>query len=167
MQDRNDLQISIYPKQQWVISLGILTNKIFDYKCHTLHATLKYTDIGKNTSKKPKYIEKSHVCFDDYGRFLIYISEIDELGKVLKDLNRNIKMTGEKIAKAYSIAPDSVKTTSYSNVEDKYNTTLVTEIPQNDVNVVPAQDEQRAIDSEAEYNEYRNKLRRERGLPEI
>ncbi len=71
LQNRDDLSLTLYPNQQWVIDLNIISSTVFQYKCHILDVTLEYSKPGKGTRR---YKEKSSICFDDYMSFLVYIS---------------------------------------------------------------------------------------------
>lgn len=87
IEDREDLEISINPGKKWIITLGATIPDIQKYYNKKLEITLSYL----NMNKKRKYEEKNVVNFNDYGMFLLYISEMDELKKEITSLSTNIK----------------------------------------------------------------------------
>lgn len=86
--DRSNLNISIHPKQQWVIALDVLVGEAMKYRESKLSVTIKYSANGK----KKTYTEVNEIEFQDYKPFLIYISEIDELKKEIHLLAQNIQL---------------------------------------------------------------------------
>lgn len=132
LRNRDDLSLALYPNQQWVIDLDVISSTVFQYECHTLDVTLEYSKPGQNTRR---YKETSSICFDDYTSFLVYISETDELRKAIKNLDSNIVKIGHKIEKALKIDTSSqVQTTSFVRLQDEYSRTIVTDIPKQQAN---------------------------------
>lgn len=74
--DRTGLNISIHPKQQWVLCLDEITPTVLQYQNTQLEVSYVYTAKGK---QRPKYKDTEIIDFNDYSGFLIYISEVDEL----------------------------------------------------------------------------------------
>lgn len=86
--DRSNLNISIHPQQQWVISLNVLVGEAIKYEENKLFVTIQYCASGK----KKTYTETNEIDFQDYQSFLVYISEIDELKKEIHSLAQNIQL---------------------------------------------------------------------------
>ena len=132
LRNRDDLSLTLYPNQQWVIDLDVISSTVFQYECHTLDVTLEYSKPGQN---RRRYKETSSICFDDYMSFLVYISETDELRKAIKSMDSNIVKIGRKIEKALKIDTSSqVQTTSFARLQDEYLRTIVTGIPKQQAN---------------------------------
>lgn len=121
---RDDLHISIHPKQQWVLCLDVITQDVLKYQNTKLNIQLKYT--SKSRSRK-QYIESEMVDFDDYSGFLVYISQIDELRNEVRNLvgtldqiNRTLlkHLGNTKIAKT--------ETQAYAKISDAHINTIVT-----------------------------------------
>lgn len=85
--DKDDLNISIYPKQKWVLCLDIITVEAMHYNNTKLNITYKFTAKGKSKI----YCENETIDFNDYKNFLVYVSDIDELSNEIKELVKNIE----------------------------------------------------------------------------
>ncbi|MEG1631197.1 MAG: hypothetical protein RR423_02940 [Hydrogenoanaerobacterium sp.] len=125
---REDLHISIYPKQQWVICLGVATHEISNYNEKNLEVTLKYNHKGKI---KKDYIEKEIVNFEDYNGFLVYISEIDELKDTLKTVTKSLNGIEKALSKYLPSTVDKIVAVAYNNLEDSQAKMLVTNVESN------------------------------------
>lgn len=132
LRNRDDISLTLYPNQQWVIDLDVISSTVFQYECHTLDVALEYTKPGKSVKR---YKESLSICFDDYMSFLVYISETDELRKAIKSMDSSIVKVGRKIERALKIDTSSqVQTTSFARLRDEYLRTIVTGIPEQQAN---------------------------------
>ncbi len=87
IEDRSSLNVSIHPKQQWVIALDVTFGEAMKYKESELSVVIKYCASGK----KKTYTETNRIDFQDYKHFLIYISEIDELKKEINSVAQTLQ----------------------------------------------------------------------------
>ena len=92
-QDRMGLNITIHPKQQWVLSLDVITPEVLKYQNTKLEVTFTYT----SSKSRKSYTETETIEFNDYSGFLVYISEIDELREMIKKLNNSVKLMGKAL----------------------------------------------------------------------
>ena len=121
--DRTDLNISIHPKQQWVLCLDEITPTVLRYQNTQLEVSFVYTAKGK---KRPKYKDTEIIDFNDYSGFLIYISEVDELRDEVKKLTQAMKSVVKPLNKIAERQPATVKTETYRNKEEVCTKTMVT-----------------------------------------
>lgn len=121
--DRTDLNISIHPKQQWVLCLDEITPTVLRYQNTQLEVSFVYTAKGK---KRPKYKDTEIIDFNDYSGFLIYISEVDELRDEVKKLTQAMKSVVKPLNKIAERQPATVKTETYRNMEEVCTKTMVT-----------------------------------------
>ena len=102
--------MNIFPNKKWILCLGVIIPDILEnYNKKDLKVVYTYTKLNKNKT----YTETSEIDFQQYSKFLVYISEIDELKSVNKEIQRDIKDINSEIKK---IAPVIIK---YHNIEDK------------------------------------------------
>lgn len=94
--DRENLNISIHPKQQWVLCLDVITPTVLQYRNTRLEVSLSYTAKGK---KRKRYNETEMIDFNDYSGFLVYISEIDELRGEVKNLTNAVNSVAKELRK--------------------------------------------------------------------
>lgn len=121
--DRTDLNISIHPKQQWVLCLDEITPTVLQYQNTQLEVSFVYTAKGK---KRPKYKDTEIIDFNDYSGFLIYISEVDELRDEVKKLTQAMKSVVKPLNKIAERQPATVKTETYRNLSEVCTKTMVT-----------------------------------------
>lgn len=121
--DRTDLNISIHPKQQWVLCLDEITPTVLQYQNTQLEVSYVYTAKGK---KRPKYKDTEVIDFNDYSGFLIYISEVDELRDEVKKLTQAMKAVAKPLNKIAERQPATAKTETYRNLEEICTRTVVT-----------------------------------------
>lgn len=121
--DRTDLNISIHPKQQWVLCLDEITPTVLRYQNTQLEVSFVYTAKGK---KRPQYKDTEIIDFNDYSGFLIYISEVDELRDEVKKLTQAMKSVVKPLNKIAERQPATVKTETYRNMEEVCTKTMVT-----------------------------------------
>lgn len=118
--DRDKINISIYPKQHWVICLDTITSNVLSYKNKQLEVTLKYT----SKEKKKEYKETEIINFEDYRGFLVYISEVDELKKSVEKVSASLDGVSRKLNR-YSDDCNAI-TEIYSRLEDACPNAIVT-----------------------------------------
>lgn len=115
--DRKGLNISIYPNNQWVLCLDVITPTVLKYKNTKLEVSYTYTAKGK----KKKYKEKEIVEFKDYSGFLIYISEMDEMRNEIKKLGNTLEKVNKTLSKTSNLVPSDTYIESYTSLSDQYN----------------------------------------------
>lgn len=120
--DRKNLNISIYPKQQWVLCLDVITPTVLQYNNTKLKVT--YTYSAKE--KKHSYTETEIIDFMDYSGFLVYISQIDEMTDQIKKLSNGLEKLNKTITKFSNGSQSNYQTESYNNLSDKYSKTVIT-----------------------------------------
>ena len=108
-------KITIFPNKQWVLSLGVIIPDILEhYNLKTLSINYSYSKLGC----RKQYNENVIIDFRQYSRFLVYISELNELNNQNKKLEKELKKINKELKKISTIV-------QYANVEDKYVKTLV------------------------------------------
>lgn len=108
--------MTIFPGKQWIICLGVTTPEILEkYDKKTLNIDYAYTKL----KRKKKYKENVEIDFEQYGRCLVYVSEIDELQNVNKQIANEIKKVKKDVNNIHSVI---VKRT---NISDKCNRSIV------------------------------------------
>lgn len=109
--------MNIFPDKQWVICLGVIVPEILE-KYENKILKIKYSYSGLN--KKKVYHESIEIDFEQYSRFLVYISEIDELKEVNKKIENNIDKIKKEVVKIHAVVE------KHHNIEDTYiNNTVV------------------------------------------
>lgn len=135
--DRTELNISIHPKQQWVLCLDQITPTVLQYQNTQLEVSFAYTAKGK---KRKKYKDTEIIDFNDYSGFLVYISEVDELRDEVKKLTQAMKTVAKPLNKLANRQPAQVKTETYRNIGDEYSKTIVTGFQENTILQKEAED---------------------------
>ena len=128
--DRTGMNISIHPKQQWVLCLDEITPTVLQYQNTQLEVSFVYSAKGK---KRPKYKDTEIIDFNDYSGFLIYISEVDELRDEVKKLTQAMKLVAKPLNKIAEHQPITVKTETYRNMDEICTRTAVTGFQENTV----------------------------------
>ena len=108
--------LTIFPNKKWIICLGVIIPDIldkFDKKTLKVDYTYKKTNGFKN------YKESTEIDFEQYSRFLVYISEIDELKQVNQKIEKNTKNLEKELK---NIEANIVQ---FHNIQDKYMRTIV------------------------------------------
>ncbi len=86
----------IFPGKQWIICLGVIIPEILEkYDKKVLKLDYTYSRL----KRKKKYVETSEIDFEQYGRCLVYISDIDELRQVDKRIANDIESVRKDIKK--------------------------------------------------------------------
>ena len=75
LEKKKEMNVTIFPKRYWVLPLD---KNIFDVmKFEKTELEIEYTYSG--LKKRKKYKDTTTIDFKEYGAFLLYLSEIDEL----------------------------------------------------------------------------------------
>lgn len=119
--DRKDLNISIYPNNQWVLCLDVITPTVLEYENTKLEVSYTYTAKNKNK----RYKEQEIVEFKDYSGFLIYISEIDEMRNEIKKLGNALEKVNKTLSKTLNLLPAQTNMESYAFLSDEYSKTTI------------------------------------------
>ena len=119
--DRKNLNISIYPNNQWVLCLDVITPTVLEYENTKLEVSYTYTAKNKNK----RYKEQEIVEFKDYSGFLIYISEIDEMRNEIKKLGNTLEKVNKTLSKTLNLLPAQTNMESYAFLSDKYSKTTI------------------------------------------
>lgn len=86
---KENLNITIFPKQKWVLGLDIgVASIINNFKQKSLKIEYEYTAHNKYHRK---YSESTTIDFEDYSAFLVYISELDEFKNSVDKLHNTVK----------------------------------------------------------------------------
>jgi len=121
--------ISIYPKQQLVICLDMITSDVLKLNEKTLKIRLGYSSIQK---KYTEYSEASEIAFGDYEGFLIYISEIDELKNSIVKIGSSLDKITTVLEKGIQTNTISTRIENCSNLEDEFLKKIAVGISRND-----------------------------------
>ena len=119
--DRKNLNISIYPNNQWVLCLDVITPTVLEYENTKLEVSYTYTAKNKNK----RYKEQEIVEFKDYSGFLIYISEIDEMRNEIKKLGNTLEKVNKTLSKTLNLLPAQTNLESYAFLSDEYSKTTI------------------------------------------
>lgn len=75
LEKKTDMKVTIFPKCYWVLSLD---KNIFDIiKLPQTELKVEYT--YSKIKRKKRYNDETVIDFKEYGSFLLYLSEVDEL----------------------------------------------------------------------------------------
>ena len=131
LRSKANTDISIYPKQQLVISLDIITGDVLKFTEKNLKITIKYSFIE---NEQPKYIESSNIAFGDYEGFLIYISEIDELKNAIIGIGKSLD-NATKVLEKNIINTKNIRTENCSSMEDSYSRIIASGVNEKDARI--------------------------------
>ena len=120
-QNNDHLNISIHPNQKWVLYLGVITPEVMHYEDKRLEITLKYSKYNH----KKLYSETETINFEDYNKFLVYISEVDELKEEIKKLTKGVNDITKELKKISKIE-NNTQTQNYGTIENSSFSTVVT-----------------------------------------
>lgn len=126
--DRTNLNISIHPKQQWVLCLDVITPNVLQYENTQLEVSFAYVAKGK---RKRKYKDTEIINFNDYSGFLIYISEVDELRDEVKKLTQAMKAITKPLNQLANRQPSPVQSETYRNMNEICTRTIITGMQEN------------------------------------
>ncbi len=121
----SNANISIYPKQQLIICLDVITADILKFTDNKLKITLNYSSIASKYTKK--YTEDSEIAFGDYAGFLIYISETDELRKSIIDIGKSLDKATEVLETNFFNSTKDNRIENCSSMEDSYSRIISTD----------------------------------------
>lgn len=111
-------KITIFPNRQWILSLGVIIPDILEnYELKSLSIDFSYSKLCKNKT----YAEKVVIDFRQYSRFLVYISEVNELMNQNKKIEKELKTINNQMKNISTIV-------QYANIKDKNMNTLVSGI---------------------------------------
>jgi len=116
--DKENISVDIFPGKMWVLCLGVATHKIMKYETKILHVDYEYSKINK----KQVYKENIDIDFEQYKNFMVYISEMDELRTVNKEISKNIEKNTNELKKIQTII------NSYATLEDSFNRTIIDKV---------------------------------------
>lgn len=100
--------LRIFPNRQWIMCLGVIVPEILKFENTVMHIKYTYKRIGK----RKKYSETTEIDFKQYGKCLVYISEIDELREVNRKMARDVKELRNTIKSIKAVV------TQYINIGD-------------------------------------------------
>lgn len=129
-QNRENLNISIHPKQQWVLCLDVITPEVLKYQNTQLEVTFTYTAKGK---RRKCYKETEIINFNDYSGFLVYISEVDELREEVKKLTNTMNTVSRELRKLTKQQPLQVQTTHINSLSDVQTRAVITGVSEHAV----------------------------------
>ena len=116
LNDNKINKLTIFPGKEWIVCLGVIVPDIlnnFDKKL--LSVDYEY----KKLNGIRKYKENTEIDFEQYSRFLVYISGIDELMQVNKKIESNTKNLEKRLK---NIETSIVQ---YHNIQDTFINTIV------------------------------------------
>lgn len=129
-ENRTDLSISLHPKQQWVLCLDETTTNVLNYHNTRLEVGFAYSAKGK---KKAKYRDTEVIEFTDYGRFMVYISETDDLKYEIRSLTKAMNGTLHLLNRIAKQQPSAAKIDRYQNIDDDHTRVKITEYEENTI----------------------------------
>lgn len=108
--------MTIFPGKQWIICLGVIVPEILEkYEKKTLKIDYTYTKL----KRKKKYEESVEIDFEQYGRCLVYISDVDELQKVNSKIATEIEKVKTDVHKIHGVI------VQYANLNDSSNKAII------------------------------------------
>lgn len=116
LNDNKISKLTIYPNKTWVVCLGVIIPDIlnkFDKK--VIEINYEYKKLNHHKTFK----ENTEIDFEQYSRFLVYISEIDELKQVNEKIEKNTKNLEKQLKKI------EANIVQYHNIEDTYVKSIV------------------------------------------
>lgn len=75
LEKKKEMNVTIFPKRYWVLSLDKNVFDIIKFSNTELKIKYAYSKI----KKRKRYTDETTIDFKEYGSFLLYLSEIDEL----------------------------------------------------------------------------------------
>ena len=126
--DRSNLNISIHPKQQWVLCLDVITPNVLQYQNTQLEVSFTYTAKGK---RNRKYKDTEIINFNDYSGFLVYISEVDELRDGVKKLTQAMNAIAKPLNKLADRHSSPVQSEIYRNMNEVCSKSIITGTQEN------------------------------------
>ena len=116
LNDNKINKLTIFPGKEWIICLGVIVPDIlnnFDKKLLSVDYEYKKLNVIR------KYKENTEFDFEQYSRFLVYITENDELMQVNKKIESNTKNLERRLK---NIETSIVQ---YHNIQDTFINTIV------------------------------------------
>ncbi len=94
LMNKDKMRVTIFPKRYWVLSFDKNVFDIMKFPITELEIEYEYSKIGK----KKRYKDVTTIDFKEYGSFLVYLSEVDELRSVTeKKLTEITKLCDEMV----------------------------------------------------------------------
>lgn len=116
LNDNTINNLTIFPGKEWIVCLGVIIPEILEkFNKKTLKVDYSY----KKINGVKIYKEFTEIDFEQYSRFLVYISEIDELKQVNQKIEKNTKNLEKRLK---NIEANIVQ---YHNIQDTYIKTIV------------------------------------------
>lgn len=91
--NKENISVDIFPGKMWILCLGVATHEIMKYETKVLHIDYAYSKMGKEKI----YKENIDIDYEQYKNFMVYISEIDELKTVNKEIGNKIEKNTKKL----------------------------------------------------------------------
>lgn len=90
LEKKKEMNVVIFPEKFWVLSLDRQIFDIMDFQNTELTIQYAYGEFKKKKRffKEQRYYGETTIDFKEYGSFLLYLSEIDELKTITE---RNLK----------------------------------------------------------------------------
>lgn len=103
--------MNIFPGKQWIICLGVIVPEILEkYDNKILKIKYAYSKLNR----KKEYLESTEIDFEQYSRFLVYISEINELKEVNTKIEKSLTKINKELVKIYAVVE------KHQNIENTY-----------------------------------------------
>lgn len=103
--------MNIFPGKQWIICLGVIIPEILEkYDNKILKIEYAYSKLNR----EKEYFESAEIDFEQYSRFLVYISEIDELKEINTKIEKNLNKINKELVKIYAVVE------KHQNIEDTH-----------------------------------------------
>lgn len=108
--------MTIFPGKYWVICLGVIVPDIIEkFEKKELYIEYQYSKL----SKRRVYSEDINIDFEQYSHCLVYISEIDELREVNKEIEKEAKEIKKQLKGIHAVI------TKFSSLDNNYKKIVV------------------------------------------
>lgn len=98
LEKKKEMNVVIFPGKSWVLSLDKNVFEVIGFSNTELEIKYEYSKL----KKKKKYFETTAIDFKEYGSFLVYLSEIDELKTMTEKKLTEITKLCDKMTKYMS-----------------------------------------------------------------
>ena len=114
LNDNTVNNLTIFPGKEWIICLGVIVPDILNkFELKKLKVEYEY----KKLNGIKKYKENTEIDFEQYSRFLVYISKIDELKQVNEKIEKTSKNIETSIVQYHNIQDTFIKTVANGFIE--------------------------------------------------
>lgn len=117
LKEQKITDMKIFPGKQWIICLGVIIPEILE-KYEKTDIEIKYAYSKLNRNKR--YKEETVIDFNQYSKFLVYISEIDELTRVNEKIVKDTNTMKKELKKI------SANIVSYADLTQRVSSNIVT-----------------------------------------